>query len=98
MSPAKRRRKIKRATKHPHKHREVVEIVGYYGHTSDVELVVYFIDNAKALHKIIIDPRYQVLERTPIGNIQLKKEKAARDCAKKQLEQRTPEGVELVIL
>ncbi|PWA47361.1 FBD-like protein [Artemisia annua] len=98
MSPAKRRRKIKRAAKHPHKHLEVVEIVGYYGRTSDVELAVYFIDNAKALHKIIIDPRYQVLERTPIGNIQLKKEKAARDCAKKQLEQRTPEGVELVIL
>jgi hypothetical protein len=98
MSPAKRRRKIKRAAKHHHKHLEVVEIVGYYGRTSDVELAVYFIDNAKALHKIIIDPRYQVLERTPIGNIQLKKEKAARDCAKKQLEQRTPEGVELVIL
>lgn len=98
MSPAKRRRKIKHAAKHPHKHLELVEIVGYYGRTSDVELAVYFIDNAKALHKIIIDPRYQVLERTPIGNIQLKKEKAARDCAKKQLERRTPEGVELVIL
>ncbi|PWA53122.1 FBD domain, Leucine-rich repeat domain, L domain-like protein [Artemisia annua] len=59
MSPAKRRRKIKRAAKHPHKHLEVVEILGYYGRTSDVELVVYFIYNANALHKIIIDPRYQ---------------------------------------
>lgn len=98
MSPAKRRRKIRHAAKHPHQYLEVVEIVGYYGRTSDVELAVYFIDNAVLLHKILIDPRYQVLERTPIGNDQLKKEKAARSCAKKQLEPRTPQGVELVIL
>lgn len=98
MSPAKRRRKIRHAAKHPHQYLEVVEIVGYYGRTSDVELAVYFIDNTVSLHKILIDPRYQVLERTPIGNDQLKKEKAARSCAKKQLEPRTPQGVELVIL
>ncbi|XP_024989590.1 putative F-box/LRR-repeat protein At4g15060 isoform X2 [Cynara cardunculus var. scolymus] len=98
MSPAKRRRKIRHAAKHPHQHLEVVEVVGYYGRTSDVELAVYFIDNAIALQKILIDPRYQVLERIPIGNDQLKKEKAARSCAKKQLEPRTPRGVQLVIL
>lgn len=98
MSPAKRRRKIRHATKHPHRHLEMVEIVGYYGRTSDVELAVYFIENAAGLKKIIVDPRYQVLERTPIGNDQLKKEKAARACAKKQLEPITPQGVELVIL
>lgn len=98
MSPAKRRRKIRQAAKHPHEHLEVVEVVGYYGRTSDVELAVYFIDNAIALQKILIDPRYQVLERIPIGNDQLKKEKAARSCAKKQLEPRTPRGVQLVIL
>ena len=98
MSPAKRRRKIRHAAKHPHQHLEVVEVVGYYGRTSDVELAVYFIDNAIALQKILIDPRYQVLERIPIGNDQLKKEKAARACAKKQLEPRTPRGVQLVIL
>ncbi|KAI3817824.1 hypothetical protein L1987_11622 [Smallanthus sonchifolius] len=98
MSPAKRRRKIRQVAKHPHKHLQLVEIVGYYGRTSDVELAVYFIENALSLQKIIIDPRYQVLERTPIGNEQMKKEKAARSCAKKQLEPRTPQGVELVIL
>ncbi|KAJ0901263.1 putative FBD domain-containing protein [Helianthus annuus] len=98
MSPAKRRRKIRQVAKHPHKHLQLVEIVGYYGRTSDVELDVYFIENASSLQKIIIDPRSQVLERTPIGNDQLKKEKAARSCAKKQLEPRTPQGVDLVIL
>ncbi|XP_071689880.1 F-box/FBD/LRR-repeat protein At5g53840-like [Rutidosis leptorrhynchoides] len=98
MSPAKRRRKIRHAAKHPHQHLEMVEIVGYFGRTSDLELVVYFIENAIALKKLVIDPRYQVLERTPIGNDQLKNEKAARSCAKKQLEPRRPKGVDLVIL
>ncbi|KAL4575003.1 hypothetical protein LXL04_021843 [Taraxacum kok-saghyz] len=98
MSPSKRRRKIRHAPNHPHQHLEVVEIVGYYGRTSDLELAVYFIENASSLQKIMIDPRYQILERTPIGNEQLKKEKAARSCAKKQLEPITPHGVELVIL
>lgn len=98
MSPAKRRRKVRQVAKHSHKHLQLLEIVGYYGRTSDVELAVYFIENAVSLQKIIIDPRYQVLERTPIDNDQVKKEKAARCCAKKQIEPRTPQGVELVIL
>nr|XP_043610226.1 FBD-associated F-box protein At5g22730-like [Erigeron canadensis] len=98
MSPAKRRRKVRRVAKHSHQHLEVVEIVGYYGRISDVELAVYFFENAVALQKIVIDPRYQVLERISNENFRLKKEKAARSCAKKQLESRTPEGVELVIL
>ncbi|XP_076890965.1 putative FBD-associated F-box protein At5g38570 [Bidens hawaiensis] len=98
MSPAKRRRKVRQVAKHSHKHLQLLEIVGYYGRTSDVELAVYFIENAVSLQKIIIDTRYQVLERTPIDNDQVKKEKAARSCAKKQIEPRTPQGVELVIL
>nr|KAJ0191954.1 hypothetical protein LSAT_V11C800394210 [Lactuca sativa] len=40
MSPARRRRKIRHADKHPHQQLEVVEIMGYYGRTSDLELVV----------------------------------------------------------
>lgn len=53
----------------------------------NLELVVYFIENAIALQKIMIDPHYQILERNPIGNQQFKKEKSARSCAKKQLNQ-----------
>ncbi|KAL3523991.1 hypothetical protein ACH5RR_016825 [Cinchona calisaya] len=99
MSPSKRRRKIRRAAKCPHQYLKLVEIVGYYGRTSDDELAMYFIENAVALQKIVIDPRHQILERTPIRNDQIKQEEAtARNTAKKQLEARRPPGVELVIL
>ncbi|KAK6135829.1 hypothetical protein DH2020_030437 [Rehmannia glutinosa] len=86
MSPSKRRRKVLKAAKCSHQFLKLVEIVGYYGRTSDAELVLYFIENAVALQKIIIDPRNQILERSPIGIDQIKKEESARRRAKKQLE------------
>lgn len=99
MSPSKRRRKIRRAAKCPHQHLKLVEIVGYYGRTSDDEIAMYFIENAVALQKIVIDPRHQILERTPTRNDKIKwEEAAARNAAKKQLEAKRPPGVELVIL
>ncbi|KAL3521223.1 hypothetical protein ACH5RR_019372 [Cinchona calisaya] len=99
MSPSKKRRKIRPAAKCPHQYHKLVEIFGYYGRTSDDELAMYFIENAIALQKVVIDPRCQILERSPIRNDQIKREEAAaRNAAKKQLEAKRPSGVELVIL
>lgn len=99
MSPSKGKRKIRHAAKCPHQCLKLVEIVGYYGRTSDDEFVMYLIKNAVALQKIVIDPRHQILERNPIRTEQIKKEEAAaRMSAKKQLEAKMPPGVQLVIL
>ncbi|KAG8380809.1 hypothetical protein BUALT_Bualt06G0055100 [Buddleja alternifolia] len=98
MSPSKRRRKIRGSSKCAHEFLKLVEIFGYYGRTSEAELVMYFIENAVALEKIIIDPRNQILERSPVGIDQIKKEEAARRRAKKQLEPKNRPEVQLIIL
>ncbi|KAL3630591.1 hypothetical protein CASFOL_023575 [Castilleja foliolosa] len=98
MAPSKRRRKIRKADKCAYKFLKLVEIVGYYGRTSDAELVMYFIENAVSLQKIVIDPRNQILERLPARIEQIKKEESARKHAMQQLVPKTPSGVQLVIL
>ncbi|GFP93101.1 putative F-box/FBD/LRR-repeat protein at1g66290 [Phtheirospermum japonicum] len=52
-------RNVKNAIHSPHQHLKVVKFLGYYGRSSDVELVRYLMDNCVVLEKIIIDPRYQ---------------------------------------
>ncbi|GFP93090.1 F-box/LRR-repeat protein at3g03360 [Phtheirospermum japonicum] len=52
-------RKVKNVVHSPHQHLKVVKFLGYYGRTSDVELVRYLVDNCVVLETIIIDPRYQ---------------------------------------
>ncbi|KAH6802306.1 hypothetical protein C2S51_033752 [Perilla frutescens var. frutescens] len=98
MSPSKRRRKMRQADKCAHENLKLVEIVGYYGRTSDAELAMYFIENAVALQKIVIDPRNQILERSPVGIAQIKREESARRRARKLLESKKPPGVQLMIL
>ncbi|KAA8534056.1 hypothetical protein F0562_031573 [Nyssa sinensis] len=98
MSPSKRRKKMRKAAGCPHQYLKLVEMVGYYGRISDVELAMYFIENAIALQKIVIDPRNQILERTPVGVDEINREEAARSHAKQQLEAKKPPGVQLVIL
>ncbi|XP_076903733.1 F-box/LRR-repeat protein 13-like [Bidens hawaiensis] len=56
-SPKKRRRKVRHVVApEGHKHLKLLEIVGYYGRISDLELAVYAIDNAVGCKKIVIDP------------------------------------------
>lgn len=98
MAPSKRRRKLRQAAKCVHAYLRLVEIVGYYGRTSDAEVAMYFIENAVALQKIVIDPRNQILERSQVGVAQIRKEEFARRHARKQLESKKPPGVQLVIL
>lgn len=99
MSPSKGKRKLKHASNCPHKYLKLVEIVGYYGRSSDDEFVMYLIKNAVALKRIVIDPRHQILERNPVRTEKIKKEEAAaRMSAKKQLEAKKPPGVQLLIL
>lgn len=92
----KTRRKIRHVANHPHEHLKMFEMEGNYGRISDLELVVYVIDNAVALKKIVIDPRFQLPNSISNKKKLLKTEKSARSSAKLQVE--SPQGVELVIL
>ncbi|CAI9302660.1 unnamed protein product [Lactuca saligna] len=99
ISPIKRRRDIRRGATRPHEHLKLVEIHGYYGRGSDLELVAYFIDNAVALKEILIDSRCQARKGTPTSvRFSNMNEKAARHSAKRQIQSITPRGVKLVIL
>ncbi|KAI3783519.1 hypothetical protein L1987_42603 [Smallanthus sonchifolius] len=77
-APMKKRRKVRHvAAPHLHEHLKVLEIIGYYGRISDLELAVYVIDNAVALKKIIIDPICHASDGGLTAEDFLKREKAA---------------------
>ncbi|MFS7968978.1 putative F-box domain, FBD domain, leucine-rich repeat domain superfamily [Helianthus anomalus] len=99
FSPLKRRRKIRRvAAPHVHKHLKRLEMSGYYGRISDLELAVYVIDNAAALKKIVIDPCCQAFGGRLSKEDCLKRLPAARSSAKHQLTPLLPPGVDMEIL
>ncbi|CAI9088523.1 OLC1v1022864C1 [Oldenlandia corymbosa var. corymbosa] len=85
----------KKGTMSPLKHLKVVELLGYYGRTTEVELVQYFLDNAIALKSIIIDPReYRISGRGEHNE----EEKFAREHAENQLKALIPSNIEFVVL
>ncbi|KAF3960498.1 hypothetical protein CMV_014801 [Castanea mollissima] len=92
------RRKMRRGIKCRHEYLKVLEIYGYAGRVCEFEFVMYFIRNAVALEKILIDPRDQIVKRTPFASANLKFEQTARCLAKSQLEAKVPPSIQLVIL
>ncbi|KAK9071221.1 hypothetical protein SSX86_009789 [Deinandra increscens subsp. villosa] len=97
-APTKRRRKVRRvATPHVYKHLKLLEIVGYYGRISDLELAVYVINNAVSLKKIVIDPCCDASDGNLTTDESLKRREAARSSAKRQLAPMLPPGVDLAI-
>ncbi|KAL7584433.1 hypothetical protein Lser_V15G44108 [Lactuca serriola] len=99
ISPIKRRRDVRRGVTCPHEHLKLLEIQGYYGRGSDLELVAYFIDNAVVLKETLIVPRCQARKGTSTSMRFSNMNKNAAQCsAKRQLQSMTPQGVKLVIL
>ncbi|CDP01034.1 unnamed protein product [Coffea canephora] len=76
---------------------EAIELRGYCGRTSDVELLMYFVENAAALEKIVIDPRSQLADHLKY-NLHGHVRKAAITSALEEVKQLVPKHVELVIL
>lgn len=78
--------------------------MGYCGVTSDLELVMHFLENAAALEKILVDPREPW--NTPYGHMWkyngefkckfIKDEAVARNRAKKQLTKKVPPRINLI--
>lgn len=92
------RRDISKSLKCSHQYLKVVELSGYCGRSSDLELATYFLEDAIALEQIVIDPHDQFFWRCPKANDEIEKEEAARSLALQQLVGKVPAGVKLVIL
>ncbi|KAL3504366.1 hypothetical protein ACH5RR_034207 [Cinchona calisaya] len=75
-------------------HLKTIEFLGYYGRTSELELVNYFLENVVALERIIVDPRNQEMN---YGHKMIDREEVARSFAKQQLEGLIPSHVKLEI-
>ncbi|XP_016569368.1 uncharacterized protein LOC107867579 isoform X1 [Capsicum annuum] len=91
-------RECKKAIKCPLHHLKVVKLWGFYSGTFHLELVRYFLENAVALEKIIIDPTSPLFCRVPWSPEEIKHQQRARNLAKLQLEGEVPPAIELVIL
>lgn len=85
-------RELKRVVGPPHQFLKVVEFNNYYGRPCDLELVNYFIDNAIALEKLVVNPCEE--EYITDG---VKKVKEPRERALQQLMGKLPSRIELVI-
>lgn len=55
IEPMRSKRECRKAARCPLHHLKVLRLCGYYGRTSELELVRYFLENAIALEKIIVD-------------------------------------------
>lgn len=94
----RRKRRVQEAAFTCHEYLKVMEFKGYYGRTSDVELLSYIFKTAINLEKIIVHPRDPFFSRIPSSGIRVGYEKSAIRYAQKQLPQMVPRGVELVIV
>ncbi|KAK2971355.1 hypothetical protein RJ640_030321 [Escallonia rubra] len=90
-------REVEKAIGCPHPCLQVVEVVGFVGRTIDVELVMYLLEHAGKLERIVLNPAFPWTIGTPLEFIEFKETKAARECAL-QLKASVPRGAELVVL
>ncbi|XP_033510382.1 F-box/LRR-repeat protein At3g26922-like [Nicotiana tomentosiformis] len=91
--PLRSERECRKAVRCPLHHLKVLRLSGYYGRTSEVELVRYFLENAMLLEKIIVDPCSQNVHRHRVAPDEI-----ARNFAKLQLEGEVPPHIQLLIL
>ncbi|EYU18208.1 hypothetical protein MIMGU_mgv1a024413mg, partial [Erythranthe guttata] len=91
---ARKNREVTDPMRCPHHNLKVFKFSGYYGRSSDAELLGYILENCVVLEKIIIDSSSA---RSPITD-KYDVERTARNNAKRQLEPKVPHHVELVFL
>ncbi|CAA0833160.1 Unknown protein [Striga hermonthica] len=81
-----------------HQHLNVFRFLGYYGCPSDVELVIYLLENCVALKEIIVDTKTQLrVAYEPLDSEQLEWAEIAKGYAKQQLEPLVPNHISLFI-
>ena len=79
--------------KHPNERLKVVEIDGFVGREVEIDLIVYLLESAINLEKIVINPRDLHLVGTP----QDKENEGTRECGE-WLQKHLPLGAELIIV
>lgn len=79
MTSKRREIKYKKAPKCSHNHLKVLELVGYVGHTSELELVKFFAKTAVKLEKSVIE-----------GNEEDRWGKMIRDADAQKLKEKLP--------
>ncbi|XP_015072782.1 putative F-box protein At1g49610 [Solanum pennellii] len=92
------KRKCKKGIRWPLPHLKVVKLWGIYSGVLNLELVRYFLENAVALEKVIIDPTEPIFCPHPLTPENIKVLQTSRNRAKLQLEREVPQAIELVIL
>ena len=90
-------RELGKVMSYPNGHLKEVEIVGFVGRAIGIELVVYLLESAIKLEKIVINPRDLHIVGTPWETEEFEINRGARECAE-QLTENLPPGAELVIL
>ncbi|KAH0681220.1 hypothetical protein KY284_022305 [Solanum tuberosum] len=98
IKPKRSKRECRKVASCPLHHLKVLKLYGYYGRTSELELVRYFLENAIVLEKILVDPLPLDNFRIEGGPRESKPVRIARKYAKLQLEREVPSHIELVIL
>ncbi|CAH9072555.1 unnamed protein product [Cuscuta europaea] len=91
-------REVNKGTPFPHQHLKVFQYLGYYGRCSDMEVVMFILENCVGLQQIIIDPAMP-LEwlHTPLDPDELEQEEVCRSYAKQQLEPIIPPHITFAI-
>ncbi|XP_049410476.1 F-box/LRR-repeat protein At3g58900-like [Solanum stenotomum] len=98
IKPKRSKRECRKVARCPLHHLKVLKLYGYYGRTSELELVRYFLENAIVLEKILVDPIPLAFFRIEGEPRESKPVRIARKYAKLQLEREVPSHIELVIL
>ncbi|PRQ27170.1 putative FBD domain-containing protein [Rosa chinensis] len=94
-----REMQIKQAPKCSHEYLRVVEVAEYHGRTSDFELVMYLIENAVELEKLVIRPVgtwYSYDRRMQYDGNAEREEKAERKQATQQLKEQMPSTLDFI--
>ncbi|KAH7850365.1 hypothetical protein Vadar_031685 [Vaccinium darrowii] len=87
------------AAKHQHDHLKVVELVGFMGHETELELASHLLEIAVSLDKMIINPRRLISLSNRVLElfVDIEALQRARKRAR-QLEAKLPPKVDLVVL
>lgn len=98
ISQAKEEREFEVGAKCLLQHLKVVEFHGYYGRTTELELVNYFLENAVSLEHIVIDPSRPLLRCRVKYEDDDEVREHGRRCAKEQLGGLIPQHIKLEII
>ncbi|CAH9091756.1 unnamed protein product [Cuscuta epithymum] len=91
-------REVTKVTQFPHQHLKVFKYLGYDGHSSDSDAVMFILENCVVLQEIIIDPICPPYPwHAPLGKRELEAAQMVRSCAKQLFEPRVSEHVRLII-